>query len=147
MTNISETQSATCRKVEKHLINYSAGEVTKASSSTVMSTRTASRKRHRSTFLRLTQVLKIVGHQAAHLRISRLEPSSRLSSRPAYRVSVYHFDSRTGQYTVYAGECQVAGMTPINELSFGYSIPLIPSTQRIYRGKPCLNSHIERFCR
>jgi hypothetical protein len=37
MTNISETQSATCRKVEKHLINYSAGEVTKASSSTVTS--------------------------------------------------------------------------------------------------------------
>jgi hypothetical protein len=38
MTNISETQSATCRKVEKHLINYSAGEVTKASSSTVVGT-------------------------------------------------------------------------------------------------------------
>jgi acetylglutamate synthase len=36
MTNISETQNATCRKVEKHLINYSAGEVTRASSSTVM---------------------------------------------------------------------------------------------------------------
>jgi hypothetical protein len=36
MTNISEAQSATCRKVEKHLINYSAGEVTKASSSTVV---------------------------------------------------------------------------------------------------------------
>jgi hypothetical protein len=35
MTNFSETQNATCRKVEKHLINYSAGEVTKASSSTV----------------------------------------------------------------------------------------------------------------
>jgi hypothetical protein len=38
MMNISETQIATCRKVEKHKINYSAGEVTKASSSTVVQT-------------------------------------------------------------------------------------------------------------
>jgi hypothetical protein len=36
MTNISETQNATCRKVEKHVTNYSAGEVTKASGSTVL---------------------------------------------------------------------------------------------------------------
>jgi hypothetical protein len=31
MTNNSETQNATCRKVEKHIINDSAGEKTKAS--------------------------------------------------------------------------------------------------------------------
>jgi hypothetical protein len=36
MTNISETQIASCRKVEEHLINHSAREVTKARSSTVV---------------------------------------------------------------------------------------------------------------
>jgi hypothetical protein len=36
MTNISETQIASCRKVEEHLINHSVREVTKARSSTVM---------------------------------------------------------------------------------------------------------------
>jgi hypothetical protein len=30
MKNITEAQNATRRKVEKHLIDYSAGEVTKA---------------------------------------------------------------------------------------------------------------------
>jgi hypothetical protein len=35
MTSISEFQNAACQKVEKELIIYSAGEVTKASGSTV----------------------------------------------------------------------------------------------------------------